>query len=178
MFKHLFCSTAALALACTGAHAGDIRISGLGDEGVVVSATRLATPARQICSSVSVITAGDIAARQQISLADVLRDVPGLDIAQSGGAGAQTSIFLRGTNSNQVKVLLDGPSPEIGATILAGDKPVGTIGSTAGGKGIALVRIDRVADALDAGQPLTAGGLALTLAEPETVRISTKQPTA
>lgn len=85
----------------------------------------------------------------------------------------------RGTaRTRSVKVLLDGPSPEIGATIVAGDKPVGTIGSTAGGKGIALVRIDRVADALDAGQPLTAGGLELTLAEPESVRIPTKQPTA
>ena len=80
--------------------------------------------------------------------------------------------------TRSVKVLLDGPSPEIGAAILAGDKPVGTIGSSADGKGIALVRIDRVADALDAGQPLTAGGLALTLAEPEVVRIPAKQPTA
>lgn len=81
----------------------------------------------------------------------------------------------RGTaRTRSVKVLLDGPSPEIGATILAGDKPVGTIGSTAGGKGIALVRIDRVADALDAGQALTAGGLALTLAEPDAIRIPAK----
>ncbi|OKO74488.1 folate-binding protein YgfZ [Bradyrhizobium sp. AS23.2] len=85
----------------------------------------------------------------------------------------------RGTaRTRSVKVLLDGPSPGAGATILAGDKPVGTIGSTAGGKGIALVRIDRVADALDAGQPLTAGGLAVRLAEPEVVRIPAKQPTA
>lgn len=85
----------------------------------------------------------------------------------------------RGTaRTRSVKVLLDGPSPEIGATILAGDKPVGTIGSTAGGKGIALVRIDRVADALDAGQQLTAGGLALTLAEPDAIRIPAKQPIA
>ncbi|MBR1365260.1 MULTISPECIES: CAF17-like 4Fe-4S cluster assembly/insertion protein YgfZ [Bradyrhizobium] len=85
----------------------------------------------------------------------------------------------RGTaRTRSVKVLLDGPSPEAGATILAGDKPVGTIGSTSGGKGIALVRIDRVADALDAGQPLTAGGLALKLAEPDVVRIPAKQPIA
>lgn len=85
----------------------------------------------------------------------------------------------RGTaRTRSVKVLLDGPSPEAGATILAGDKPVGTIGSTSGGRGIALVRIDRVAEALDAGQPLTAGGLALTLAEPDVVRIPTKQPIA
>lgn len=85
----------------------------------------------------------------------------------------------RGTaRTRSVRVLLDGPSPEAGATIVAGDKPVGTIGSTSGGKGIALVRIDRVADALDAGQPLTAGGLALRLAEPDVVRIPTKQPIA
>ncbi|MCK1362017.1 folate-binding protein [Bradyrhizobium sp. 199] len=85
----------------------------------------------------------------------------------------------RGTaRTRSVKVLLDGPSPEAGATILAGDKPVGTIGSTSGGKGIALVRIDRVAEALDAGQPLTAGGLALTLAEPDVVRIPAKPPAA
>ncbi|GGI26571.1 CAF17-like 4Fe-4S cluster assembly/insertion protein YgfZ [Bradyrhizobium guangdongense] len=85
----------------------------------------------------------------------------------------------RGTaRTRSVKVLLDGPSPEAGATILAGDKPVGTIGSSARGKGIALVRIDRLADALDAGQPLTAGGLAVKLAEPDVVRIPAKQPTA
>ncbi|MCA1373934.1 MULTISPECIES: folate-binding protein [unclassified Bradyrhizobium] len=85
----------------------------------------------------------------------------------------------RGTaRTRSVKVLLEGASPEPGTTILASDKPVGTIGSTAGGKGIALVRIDRVADALDAGQPLTAGGLALTLAEPDVVRIPAKQPIA
>ncbi|EJN05938.1 glycine cleavage system T protein (aminomethyltransferase) [Bradyrhizobium sp. YR681] len=85
----------------------------------------------------------------------------------------------RGTaRTRSVKVLLDGPSPEAGATILAGDKPVGTIGSSADGKGIALVRIDRVADALDAHQPLSAGGVALTLAEPDVVRIPAKQPIA
>ncbi len=85
----------------------------------------------------------------------------------------------RGTaRTRSVKVLLDGPSPEPGATILAGDKPVGTIGSTAQGKGIALVRIDRVADALDAGQTLSAGGLEVRLAEPDVVRIPAKQPVA
>ena len=58
----------------------------------------------------------------------------------------------RGTaRTRTVKVVLDGPSPEVGATILAGDKPVGTMGSTAGENGLALIRTDRVADALDAG---------------------------
>ena len=85
----------------------------------------------------------------------------------------------RGTaRTRTVKVVLDGPSPEVGATILAGDKPVGTMGSTAGGKGLALVRIDRVADALDAGLALTAGGLAMHLADPNDVRTPPKQTVA
>ena len=80
--------------------------------------------------------------------------------------------------TRSVKVLLDDLSPEAGVSVMAGDKPVGTMGSSAQGKGIALVRIDRVADALDAGQPLTAGGLAVRLAEPDVVRIPLKQPIA
>jgi len=85
----------------------------------------------------------------------------------------------RGTaRTRSVKVLLDDLSPEAGVSVMAGDKPVGTMGSSAQGKGIALVRIDRVADALDAGQPLTAGGLAVRLAEPDVVRIPLKQPIA
>jgi len=69
-----------------------------------------------------------------------------------------------------VKVLLDGPSPEPGATILAGDKAVGTMGSTAGEMGLALIRTDRVADALSAGLALTAGGLGIRLAEPQALQ--------
>ena len=85
----------------------------------------------------------------------------------------------RGTaRTRSVKVLLDDLSPEAGVSVMAGDKPVGTMGSSAQGKGIALVRIDRVADALDAGQAMTAGGLAVRLAEPDIVRIPAKQPIA
>ena len=85
----------------------------------------------------------------------------------------------RGTaRTRTVRIILDGPSPEAGASILAGDKPVGTIGSTAGEKGLALVRTDRVADALAAGQPLTAGGLPLHLADPEAVLNANKQGAA
>src|SRR6478735_11065836 len=78
------------------------------DENVVVGATRIPTPVSEIASSVTVITAADIEARQQRSLPDVLRSVPGVNIVQSGGAGGQTSLFIRGTNSNHTKVLLDG----------------------------------------------------------------------
>ena len=85
----------------------------------------------------------------------------------------------RGTaRTRTVRVILEGPSPEPGATILAGDKSVGTMGSTAGGKGLALIRVDRVADALAAGLPLTAGGLGIGVAEPDELRSTPKQTVA
>jgi len=85
----------------------------------------------------------------------------------------------RGTaRTRTVKVVLDGFAPEPGTAILAGDKPVGTIGSTAGQHGLALIRTDRVTDALDAGLALTSGGLGLRLAEPESVRSASKQTVA
>ena len=85
----------------------------------------------------------------------------------------------RGTaRTRTVKVILDSFAPEPGTAILAGDKQVGTIGSTAGHHGLALIRTDRVTDALDAGLALTSGGLGLRVAEPESVRSASKQTVA
>jgi vitamin B12 transporter len=88
-------------------------------ETIVVTATRIPTPELQIASSISVVTADDIAARQVQSLPDLLALVPGLNVVQSGGPGGQTSVFMRGTNSNHTKVLVDGidvgdPSSPVG----------------------------------------------------------------
>jgi folate-binding protein YgfZ len=85
----------------------------------------------------------------------------------------------RGTaRTRTVRIFLDGPAPESGTAILAGDKPVGTMGSSAEGAGLALVRTDRVVDALDAGIALTSGGLAIRLAEPDDLRSAPKQTVA
>ena len=75
---------------------------------VVVTATRIPTPAIAVASSVTVFTAADIAAKQEQTLPDVLKDSPGLNVVQTGGAGGLTSVFMRGTNSNHVKVFVDG----------------------------------------------------------------------
>jgi vitamin B12 transporter len=75
---------------------------------IVISATRIAMPVTQVGSSVTVITADDITARQLRTVAEALQTVPGLNLVQSGGPGGQTSVFLRGTNSNHTKVLIDG----------------------------------------------------------------------
>jgi tRNA-modifying protein YgfZ len=85
----------------------------------------------------------------------------------------------RGTaRTRTVRIILDGPAPEPGAVVLAGDKPVGTMGSAAGHHGLALIRIDRAADALASGTPLTSGGLAIRLAEPDDLRSTPKQTVA
>ena len=96
----------------------------------VLSATMVPTPASHVASSVTVITGDEIAREQIRTVPDALRQVPGLDVVQSGGPGGQTSVFIRGTNANQVKVLIDGidvsdPTTPNGAVdfghLLAGD---------------------------------------------------------
>jgi vitamin B12 transporter len=77
-------------------------------DAVVVTATRIPTPESQVASSITVITSADIAALQTPTLPDVLKLVPGLNVVQTGGPGGQTSLFMRGTNSNHVKVFVDG----------------------------------------------------------------------
>jgi len=109
-------SVALLAGVSVSAYASD------GDElqAVVITATRLPTPVSAVASSITVVTAEDIAARQERTIADVLKDVPGLNVVQTGGPGGVTSVFIRGTNSNHTKVFIDGidvsdPSNSTGA---------------------------------------------------------------
>ena len=75
---------------------------------VVVTATRSATPIDQSLASVSVITREDIVRSQAPDLLQLLRTLPGIDISRTGGVGQNTSFLLRGTNSNQSLVLIDG----------------------------------------------------------------------
>ena len=75
---------------------------------IVVTATRIPTPEAELASSVTVVTADEIAAQQQRTFADVLRNIPGLNVVQQGGPGSVTSVFMRGTSSNHTKVLVDG----------------------------------------------------------------------
>lgn len=78
------------------------------EEAVVVTATRLPQTADATLASVTVITAEDIQRQQAVSVADVLRGVPGVTISRNGGPGKATSVFLRGAESDHVLVLIDG----------------------------------------------------------------------
>jgi tRNA-modifying protein YgfZ len=68
--------------------------------------------------------------------------------------------------SRVVPIAYDEFAPSGGLPITAGDKQVGTLGSTAGGRGLALMRLDKIEDALAAGTPLVAGGITLRAVKP------------
>ena len=75
---------------------------------IVVTAERNPQPLADSPSAVAVITQQQIQAKKPFDLLDVLRLAPGLSFAQSGTRGKSTSVFTRGTNSNQTLVLVDG----------------------------------------------------------------------
>jgi len=79
----------------------------------------------------------------------------------------------RGTaRTRAVPVRYKGAAPPPGTAILAGERQLGHMGSTSRGIGIALVRLDRAAEALSQGEPLTAGGVPIDLVKPDWVRFA------
>jgi tRNA-modifying protein YgfZ len=105
------------------------------------------------------------------------------DMDQLGGIDFDKGCFVgqevvsriehRGTaRSRVVPVAYDSPALAAGTPVAAGEKTVGALGSTAEGCGLAMLRLDRVADALAAGQPLTAGGREIRVLKPAWARFA------
>jgi outer membrane cobalamin receptor len=75
---------------------------------MVITATRTATQSNELGGSVDVITTDDLRRANQSHVAESLRLIPGLVVAQTGGRGGITSVFARGGESDYNKVLIDG----------------------------------------------------------------------
>jgi vitamin B12 transporter len=75
---------------------------------VTVTANRTPTSIQRTGSAISIIPGSEIAKSNPGSLVDTLRTVPGLDISETGGPGATAAIRIRGANSGQTLVLIDG----------------------------------------------------------------------
>lgn len=75
---------------------------------VVVTATRTPQKATDVLSDTVVITAEEITRSGQINLLDLLQMKRGIEISRNGGAGTLSNVYLRGTNSNQLVLLIDG----------------------------------------------------------------------
>jgi folate-binding protein YgfZ len=73
----------------------------------------------------------------------------------------------RGTaRTRVVAALFEDFAPECGVPVVFDDKPIGVMGSAVRGRGLAKLRIDRVADAIEAGATITAGGVPITPVKP------------
>jgi tRNA-modifying protein YgfZ len=103
------------------------------------------------------------------------------DMDQLGGVDFQKGCFIgqevvsrmqhRGTaRTRAVPVRYKGTAPDVGTAITAGGRQIGTLGSTSGGHGIALLRLDRVDEALADGDTLTAGAVPIELVKPDWAR--------
>ncbi len=93
----------------------------------------------------------------------------GVDFEKGCYVGQEVVSRVEHRNSARSRLLpvaYDEFAPDDGLPVMAGDKQVGTIGSAAQGHALALLRLDRVADALAAGLPLTCGGIALRVVKP------------
>jgi vitamin B12 transporter len=77
-------------------------------EQLVVTASRVEQPISDVIGSVTVITRDQIEQRQSQSLQDLLRGEAGIDISNSGGLGKVSALYLRGANSTQTLILVDG----------------------------------------------------------------------
>ena len=75
---------------------------------IVVSATRFDIPLDQLPASASVIDSQEIDQKQIERVSNALREVPGLNVVQTGTPGQLTSVFMRGLPSGDMQVLLDG----------------------------------------------------------------------
>lgn len=101
---------------------------------------------------------------------------------QTGGVSFKKGCYIgqevvsrmqhRGTARTRVVPIVfeGGIAAETGAEATAGGKTLGRIGSGANGHALAMLRLDRVADALATGEPLHGGGMAFTLAKPDFIR--------
>ncbi len=75
---------------------------------VVVTAARIAQPAREVVGDVTILTQQEIASQGNTSLPELLARQPGVQITSNGGAGKSGGVFIRGANANQTVVLIDG----------------------------------------------------------------------
>ena len=82
----------------------------------VVTATRMEQPLDTVGTTVSVVGAHQIQEQQIHASGEVLRQVPGVEVNQSGSAGNQTDVSIRGSSAAETLILMDGVDVNSGAT--------------------------------------------------------------
>lgn len=107
MQKFIF-GTLVLAVVSTDSLAQENAENSLNLPDLVVTATRTEVAKDQLATAATIYTRKDIERLQVNTLPELLNRTPGIDMTQSGGPGKTSSVFMRGTNSDHVLVLIDG----------------------------------------------------------------------
>jgi vitamin B12 transporter len=109
--------------------AASVQAQGIEINPVVVSATRMEQPLSEVLPSVSVITRRDIEKSQAPTLADLLQGEAGIEFSRTGGPGSTTSFFLRGQNSVNMVIMIDGVRAQVdgGGSLTVTDLPLDLI---------------------------------------------------
>ena len=108
---YLSVAASAVALCSTGAFAQSVdrpEDEELGSETIVVTANRTERAISQVGESVTVVEEKEIVNRQPSDVLDVLRTVPGVTFNRNGGIGTNAGVSIRGAESDQTVVLIDG----------------------------------------------------------------------
>ena len=108
---YLSVAASAVALCSTGAFAQSVdrpEDEELGSETIVVTANRTERAISQVGESVTVVEEEEIVNRQPSDVLDVLRTVPGVTFNRNGGIGTNAGVSIRGAESDQTVVLIDG----------------------------------------------------------------------
>lgn len=108
VIRNLAAGTAAILAFCAGNSTARAQSNQQQLPELVVTADRTPVPLSQTGSSISVVSGETIATSNPGSLVDALRTVPGLDISENGGPGGTANVRIRGGNSGQALVLIDG----------------------------------------------------------------------
>ncbi|MEQ1598989.1 MAG: TonB-dependent receptor [Methylotenera sp.] len=103
MSKKIIASLIVLAFASPSYSAENIEL-----DDVVVTATRTPQPRETLIADVSIIEQEEIQRAGQTTLVELLQQQPGVEVSSNGGTGKLSSVFMRGTNSGHVVVLIDG----------------------------------------------------------------------
>jgi vitamin B12 transporter len=124
----LFAASAAGLAFATHAFADELGPVDVGE--LVVTATRSPQPIERVGQSITVVTAEELKASQAVAVSDLLATTPGVSFSRNGGVGGATALRIRGAESDQTVVVIDGvklndPSSTGGgynfANLLAGD---------------------------------------------------------
>ena len=78
------------------------------DDIVVLSAAKVAVPEKEVGGSISIISRKEIEDSNALSVVDLLRNIPGVAISQSGPFGSLTQVRIRGSEANHVLIMIDG----------------------------------------------------------------------